>query len=94
MLKKYFKNCQRCIESKSQSDNAEITWCTCSDYLDVHLSNGSVFEDIVLSSCDIMDATCIEDIEMEFCFNVYNKERRHIVIRVGDIVSIVERHIE
>lgn len=87
MLKQYLKNCQKCIDSK---DDAE--WCTFAEYCDIHLSNGSVFEDVVQQSCKIADVDSVEDIEMTFFHNQPDSEMRYIVLRAGDITAIVERH--
>jgi len=90
MLNNYFKCCKKYIESKNSSD--VITWCTVAEYCDIHLSNGSVFEDVAHRSCEVGDADAVKDIEIAYTHNIIDTESMLIVVRVGDIVSIVERH--
>lgn len=85
----YLKPCNECVIRKDE----DATWCKFPEYCDIHLANGSVFEDVVQSSCQIHDATCAEDICFEFRRNATDEEGRKIIVRAGDIVAIVERHL-
>jgi len=82
------KPCENCIVNKDK----DAVWCRFSEYCDIYLSNGCVFEDVVQSACHVSEAASVEDIEFEFHLNQTDAEGRAIFVRAGDIVAIVERH--
>ena len=90
MLKQYLSCCRECIHNKN--DGAD--WCKFPEWCDIHLSNGSVFTDIVQLECHVDKANSVDDIEMVFGYNQPDKERRQIIVRAGDIIAVVVRHCE
>jgi hypothetical protein len=72
MLRQYLKPCQNCISHKLE----DAEWCQFPEFCDIHLSNGSVFEDVVQSPCHISDTVSWEDIEFKFRLNEHDKECR------------------